>query len=406
MIVWCVAAVLGWNAGDAKVETAVNPAPVVTGNTAFALETYGKLRAGGGNLFFSPYSISSALAMTYAGARGETAQEMRRTLHLPEGDATHKAFAAILRDTNSAPDNPFYTLLCANALWLQAGDPFRPEFLATVRDDYQAGLFAVNYRDSAQREAARMQINEWVAKNTQDKIQNLIGQGTLNAYTSLVLTNAIYFKAAWSTPFRENLTKKDDAFHTADGRNVPVAMMHHASPTRVRYGETATYQVVELPYSGSGLAMDVLLPRAADGLPALEATLSEPTLNKLLEETKVRPVIVELPKFRLEAAVELSAMLKAMGMRQAFEPNQADFSGISGSRELAISAVIHKAFVDVTEQGTEAAAATAVAVGALAARPVPEAPVRFRADHPFLFLIRDTRSGTILFVGRLIEPSK
>lgn len=404
MILCVVAIVFGMNAGGGNVDTAIDAAPVVAGNAAFALDTYGKLRAGTGNLFFSPYSISSALAMTYAGARGETAEEMRRTLHLPEGDETHKAFAAILRQTNGASD--LYALLCANALWMQSGDPFLPGFLSIVQDDYQAGLFDVDYRDSAHREAARLQINDWVAKKTKDKIQNLIGKGALSQNTSLVLTNAIYFKGAWATPFRETLTKKDDVFRTADGRSVPVAMMHHGTKTRLKYGETATYQVVELPYLGGSLAMDILLPRTVDGLPALEATLSEPSLNKILAERKVRPVDVELPKFRLEAAIELSKTLEALGMRLAFQVDKADFLGISGSRELSISAVIHKAFVDVTEQGTEAAAATALIMATRAMVPSPETPVRFRADHPFLFLIRDTRNGGILFLGRLQEPSK
>lgn len=397
-----VAVVFGLNAGGARVETTTSP--VVAGNTAFALDTYGKLRAGAGNLFFSPYSISSALAMTYAGARGETAEEMRRTLHLPEGEETHKAFAAILRQTNGASD--LYALLCANALWMQSGDPFLPGFLSIVQDDYQAGLFDVDYHDPAQREAARTRINDWVAQKTKDKIQNLIGQGALSRNTSLVLTNAVYFKGAWATPFREALTRKDDHFRTGDGRSVPVAMMHHGARTRLKYGETATYQVVELPYLGGSLAMDILLPRAIDGLPALEATLSEPSLNKILAETRLRPVDVELPKFRLEGAIKLSKTLEALGMRQAFAVNRADFSGISGNRELSISAVIHKAFVDVTEQGTEAAAATAVVMSKLAMMPDREPPVSFRADHPFLFLIRDLRNGSVLFVGRLLEPSK
>jgi serpin B len=386
--------------------------PAVEGNTRFALDLYGRLREDQGNRFFSPYSVSTALAMTYAGARGETAREMAEVLHftLPP-DRLHPAFHALIDHINGAsgtqpggegkPKDQTrpYKLLTANALWGDRGDEFLPGFLDLVRSQYGAGLRPVDFRHAA--EEARRTINAWVEEQTQGKIKDLIQPSDIDASTSLVLTNAIYFKGDWAHPFEESRTRKDAPFTTTGGRKVNVPLMTQTRP--FPYLDGGTFQLLELPYARDELSMVVLLPKDVDGLPALEAQLSEANLTGWLGRTTRPPVMVELPKFSLTETLQLADVLGRMGMPRAFDPARADFSGMNGKRDLSISRVIHKAFVDVNEKGTEAAAATAVTMTRAAAI-VPPKPVTFRADHPFIFLIRDRATGSILFLGRLVEP--
>ena len=255
--------------------------------------------------------------------------------------------------------------------------------------------------DFAQAEAASRTINQWVESQTNGKIKDLIPPGSLNALTRLVLTNAVYFKGDWVQPFQKRNTQEED-FTVSAQEKVKVPLMHQQ--TKMGYVGEKTFQVLELPYAGRELSMVVLLPKKADGLPQLEKAITVDKLSSLMSKLNVREVNAYLPKFKLETSFGLNPTLEAMGMKRAFS-READFSGISSAEALYISAVLHKAYVDVNEEGTEAAAATGVLMKGHAARRPQPVPV-FRADHPFLFLIRDTREGSVLFMGRLTNPSK
>lgn len=375
---------------------------LAAGNTRFALDLYGRLRGTAGNLFFSPYSISTALAMTTAAARGETAREMVSTLHLPEDPARmSESFRALITETNGGGDRSARAdeLVTANALWLQRGQPLLPAFLESARADFLAALNEVDFRADA--EGARRAINTWVERQTREKIRDLISPGVLNSATSLVLTNAIYFKGGWLQPFSKSATREDGSFTTVDGSKVTVPLM--GLTRSFGYHDGDSFQMLELPYAGGSRSMVVLLPKQAGGLATLEASLTSKDLAGWLEKLKPQRVSLELPRFRIEQRFGLADVLRTMGMRLAFDSGQADFSGLTGRRDHAISEVIHKAFVDVDEAGTEAAAATAVVMPRSAAfQPTP--PIPFRADHPFVFLIRDRTSASILFLGRVANP--
>jgi len=372
--------------------------PAING---FALDLYARLAANPGNLFFSPSNIETALAMTYAGARGRTADQMAMVLRLPPtGDSVHADMGAFISRLNGSADTGTaraYQLSVANALWGQTGAPFLPSFTGLLQRDYGAGLRQVDYRGNS--EGARKTINDWVASQTHDKINDLIPPGVFNADTVLTLVSAIYFNGTWADKFDKRATR-DAPFHISATQQVTAHLMNRSG--QYGYAETDDCQVLKLDYAGDALSMIVLLPRAIDGLPRVEKGLTAEKLDGLCSGLIERKVNVSLPKFRLLWSHQLSDTLSAMGMPDAFDA-RADFSGMDGKRDLAISAVIHKAFVDVNEQGTEAAAATAV-VMARALMIKTEPPPVFRADHPFLFLIRDEASGAILFMGRLASP--
>jgi serpin B len=371
---------------------------VTEGNNAFAVALYGQLRHQSGNLFFSPESISTALAMAYAGARASTASEMAKTLHftLPPGKL-HPAMGALLRDLNAAHEG--YQLNVANALWAQQGYTFLDDFLSLLKTDYDAGLNQVDFKGAT--EAARLTINQWVEQKTQDKIKDLLQPGALRPDTRLVLTNAIYFKGDWETQFDKAQTKNED-FHLSEAQTATAPLMHREG--RFNYFDGGTFQILEIPYKSMQLSMIVFLPKEAGGLSALEQSLTGSKLQQWLGKlTSVPKVIVTMPKFKMTQQFELGSTLRAMGMPQAFS-GSADFSGMTGHRDFAISEVIHKAYVDVNEEGTEAAAATAVTMRALAMRAPEGPPPVFRADHPFVFMIRDNRSSGILFMGRMADP--
>ena len=370
---------------------------VVEGNNEFALELYAKLRVQQGNLFFSPYSISTALAMTWAGARAETEKQMARVLHftLPQ-ERLHKAFCGLQTRLNAPDKGRSYELNVANALWGQKGEGFLEEFLGLVKTNYGGGLNEVDFVQAA--EAARQTINAWVEKETNGKIKDLIGKSVLDRMTRLVLTNAIYFKGNWARQFEKDRTK-DGPFTLLSGGKVDVPMMNQTA--EFNYMEAEDLQGLELPYVDDELSMIILLPREVDGLGELEKTLTAERLSQWLAGLHKRKVIVSVPKFRMTSKFGLADVLKSMGMTDAF-CGVADFSGMNGKRDLFISAVIHKAYVDVNEEGTEAAAATGVVMRLTSAR--PEEPVVFNADHPFVFLIRDNKSGSILFIGRVMNP--
>jgi serpin B len=393
---------------DAATSPGVSASETAAGDSinAFAQDLYAQLQGeqgGGGNLFMSPFSIATALAMTYGGAAGETATQMADVLHLSQDpNAVANEFGALLSDLNRAGQAGGYALKTADALWGQQGFPFNSAFLNLIQSDYGGGLQQVNYRHPGE---AAQTINTWVAGQTNDKIQNLISPDALSAYTRLVLTNAIYFKGNWATAFDSNLTR-DANFTLASGDQVNVSMMHQTSS--YGYMDSDGYQVLELPYADGRLAMDVILPDAGSGLSGVDISQLPSDLNQWLQGLcHQQQVIVSLPKFTMTTSFQLAQPLEALGMTDAFS-NGADFSGITDAHRLKIDAVIHKAFIDVDETGTEAAAATAATIEArctcMSAPPAP--PIEFNADHPFLFTIRDTQTGTVLFMGQEMNPTQ
>ena len=379
-----------------------HPRPeIVRGSSnEFAVDLYAKVEGAEENLFFSPYSLSSALAMVYAGARGETAEEMARTLNFPyRGDIIHASFGIVERSMSEAAAKGDFQLSIANALWGQQGFGFREEFLALTQKHYGAGLSEVDFIKAT--EAARGTINTWVADHTQQKILDLMPEGSITALTRLVLTNAIYFKGNWVNQFDPKLTR-EEIFQVAGavlGELPTVPMMHQTK--HFGYMEDERLQAVVLPYKGRRLEMVILLPKKVDGLPAVEAGLSEESLNARFKQFRSQEVVLSLPRFTTRSKFSLKETLSDMGMRLAFT-DAADFSGMTTAEKLSISAVIHEAFVDVNETGTEAAAATGISMGLTSVEPAP--PVVFKADHPFIYLIRDRETGVILFFGRFARP--
>jgi serpin B len=366
---------------------------VVEGNTGFALDLYARLREDSGNLFLSPYSISTALAMTYAGARGETATQMTDVLHFPlERERLHSAFSALESSVKAAGGKPGCSLHVANTLWGQQGYGFLGDFLALTKRHYGAALREVDFQRAT--EQARQTINAWVEDQTEHKITDLLQRNDLDSITTLVLTNAIYFKGNWASQFDRKRTL-DAPFRLNSTETVAVPMMRQSGNFAFAGGDEV--DLVELPYQGDRLSMVLLLPKESGGLANLEESLTRDNLARWLGRLREQPVQVSVPRFNLETRFKLSKVLQAMGMTDAFRPGQADFSGMTGRRELFIDEVIHQAQVEVNEEGTEAAAATAVVMrkGAI---------TTFVADHPFLFLIRDKQSGSILFLGRVVNP--
>jgi len=341
-------------------------------------------------------SISTALAMTYAGAERTTEKEMTNVLgfKLPE-EQVHPAFASLIATLN-APNKDAYELRMANRLWGQSGFGFRPQYLATTRTQYGAELAQVDFVQET--EQARQQINEWVEEQTKDRIKDLLPEGSVSNLTRLVLTNAIYFKGKWEYPFDKKATK-DAPFTVSADKKVEVPLMFQKN--KFKYGETNELQMLEMPYQGDDLSMLVLLPKKTDGLSALASNLSADNLKKWSGTMRKQEVHTYIPRFKLTEQFQLNSTLSELGMPSAFDPNKADFSGMNGKQDLFISAAIHKAFVDVNEKGTEAAAATGIVVGVTS---LPLEPKVFRADHPFVFLLQDQRTGSILFLGRVTNP--
>lgn len=386
--------------GKAKaVEITDDVRAVARSNNRFAFDLYQHLREDKGNLFFSPASISTALAMTYAGAGGPTKTEMAQVLHFDLAEERlHGGFGTLGEILNSAEKG--YRLSMANRLWGAKTYPFRPEFLKTTREQYGAELAQLDF---ARTEEARQTINAWVEEQTNGRIEDLIPSGVLDAMTRLVLTNAVYFKGAWDEEFSKRATQ-DAPFRLSRDRQVKVPTMRQTD--RFGYAETDDLQLLELPYEGHDLSMVIVLPKSVDGLPDLETKLTAESVQKWMSGLRRRDVRVFLPRFKLTSQFELADVLRAMGMPLAFS-ERADFSGMSTVESLMLSQVVHKAFVDVSEEGTEAAAATAVVVAPTAAPAGDrDEPVVFRADHPFVFLIRDNRTGAVLFVGRVVNPKE
>jgi len=376
---------------------------LVDGNNAFALDLYQSLRSKDGNLIYSPYSISLALAMTYAGARGETESQMASALHfdLPQAQL-HPAFNALdlalaQHGQAQSKDQPL-KLNIANAVWAEKTYPFLQNYLDLIALNYGAGIRLADFIN--QYEPARNEINNWVSDQTNKKINNLLAPGTLNPDTRMVLVNAIYFKADWENQFDPNNTS-DSLFHLLDGSTSHVKMMNDEHLT-IPYTKGDGYQAIELAYVGDTAAMDVIVPDEGN-FKQFESALNAQKLNEILGNMQPASVALGLPKFTFTQDFSVSSTLKTLGMSDAFDPNKADFSGMTGNHDLFISDVIHKAFVAVDEKGTEAAAATAVMMQATS---IMMTDVNLTIDRPFIFIIRDTTSGQILFVGRVLNPAQ
>jgi serpin B len=371
----------------------------VTGNTTFALDLYSHLAKGDeGNLFYSPYSISTALAMTYAGARGNTATEMEKVLHFEARQGVHSPFKELQSRVNAIGEKGKVTLNVANSLWPDRQYKFLDSFMYLVSKHYVATIKPIDFSNA---DLAAKLINTWVEDKTNDLIKDILKASDIDPLTKLALVNAIYFKGTWKYQFKKKQTREQDFMVTRANR-VKVPLMSQAG--KFHYGENKDLQVLELPYDGDDVSMVVILPRKVDGLAALEKKLNAQTLTQwtgLLRQHK--KVNVFFPRFKMEYMMHMKKTLTAMGMPDAFSTVRADFSGMDGSRNLRIHKVIHKAFVEVNEEGTEAAAATVVLMAARSAR--IDRPPTFRADHPFIFLIKDRVTGSVLFMGRMTNPA-
>ena len=386
-------------------------AELVRGNNAFAFDLYRALGDGEGNLFYSPFSISQALAMTSAGARGETLRQMEATLQyrLPQSEL-HPAFNALDRILASRGQEPggtpndageagqYFRLNIANAIWGQHGYQFLPDFLDVLAENYGAGMMAVDFVGAL--DESRVRINDWVAEETAGKVEDLLPPGTIERSTRLVLTNAIYFNASWLWPFNQRDTQLRP-FHLSGSGTVRVPMMTETTKEFYGYARGDGYQVVDVPYSWGGMSMTILLPDEDTTLGALEGSLGPDLFRQIIHSIEIDYVTLTMPLFEFESEFSLGDTLAEMGMPDAFDDRAADFSGMTGSRDLWISRVVHKAFVSVDEEGTEAAAATGVV---MLESGLAKEPIAVTVDRPFIFLIRDTGTGTVLFLGRVSNP--
>jgi len=371
---------------------------VVNANNKFAFEFYSESNKGEeGNIFFSPYSISAALAMTYEGAKGQTADEMKSVFHFPESSILRPNFAAIYNDINRGSDA--FELRTGNALWVQKDYPLLEDYTTGVEQYY--GGKAANLDFAGETEESRQTINSFIAEQTNNKIKDLLPPGSVGALTGLVLTNAIYFKGTWKWQFDQSDTHEMDFKITPTNIVKTPMMFMEPDKASFNYTDTGDLQILELPYKGEKISMLILLP--TENLDSIESSLTTEKLDEYksqMKETKLDSIY--LPKFEFYTTYNLNKNLKALGMPTAFDSDNADFSGMTGQRDLFISLVIHQAYVKVDEKGTEAAAATAV-IGTMSAR-IPRNV--FMADHPFIFIIQERGTGNILFFGKVVDPTK
>lgn len=364
-------------------------------NNQFAFDFYNQHKSETGNIFFSPFSISTAVAMAFEGARGDTREQIKSVFYFPGNEYQHPPFGTLIRKFNAKGKK--YELRTANAVWAQEDSKLLPYYVGTLQQLYQSTVEAVDFSNP---EKACKTINGWVEDQTNDKIKNLIPVTAITPDTRMILTNAIYFLGTWMTQFDKNNTQEDD-FRISRVNTAKVQMMR-LYEENFRYGENSLFQVLELPYKGEELSMLIFLPKN-DDLPGLEKWLSDENIKKARGNMTWEEVNIFLPRFKIETKYFMADDLKKMGMPAAFNPATADFSKMTGSKDYCIGEVIHQAFVEVNEEGTEAAAATAITME-VTAMPREKQPYEFRADHPFVFLIQERESGNILFMGRLSKP--
>ncbi len=374
-------------------------------NAKFAAAFYQQIRSNEENIIFSPFSISLALSMTLAGAESSTEQAMTEALQysLPE-DQVHPVFNALLLEIKASENEALeeaegseFQLNIANSIWGQSGYDFKSDFLDTLARHYGAGLYNVDYIGNPN--AARESINQWIEEETEDKIQDLIPPGAITELTRLVLANAIYFNGSWRYTFNKEATYTAP-FRQLDGSEVTVDMMK-LSGERLAYTKGENYQAVQLPYLSPDFVMTILVPDEGN-YNDFEAALDAETIKTNTEALNYRPVDLQVPKFDYETSTNAKEPLSALNMAEAFKSDLADFSGITEVEKLFISDVLHKATITVDEEGTEAAAATVVIIRAESAP--PDEPISLVIDRPFLFLIQHKPTGTILFMGRVLQP--
>jgi serpin B len=366
------------------------------GNNRFTMELYHQLRKEPVNMFYSPLSISSAFAMTYAGAKGETATQLQQTLHFgPNTDAFHSEYAQLNTLLNKEKEG--LSLSLANAVWIQSGLKLQPIFSETLTQHYGAGLKRTSFSEDPA--GSRDRINNWVEEKTHDKITDLLPQSAIKRSTQMILVNALYFKGDWATPFKEENTK-EDTFYVFKKCHTQAQMMNQSLNTS--YYEDKMAQVVELPYEGGDVSMILIVPKKRFDLLAVEKNFTHTLYQEYLQKMKHTKVQLTLPKFTMERTYSLSEPLQQLGMTLPFTSN-ADFTGMTDQTKLVIDKVLHKTYIDVNEVGTEAAAATAITM-------VKTSMVRnqatVKANHPFMFLLKDNKTSAILFMGRIMDPNE
>jgi serpin B len=377
-----------------------NPQGIAEGNNRFAFNLLKNMQQGSAtNMICSPFSISTAMAMVYAGARTETASQIGRTMFFTEREKFHADYHSLLLKLDEVAAGKI-KLNIANGLWGQRDFPFLDAYLDRVKSNYRSDLKEVDFSITAERESTRKDINAWVENKTNHKIRNILGPADLDMYTRLVLVNAIYFYGEWATPFEKGLTMPDD-FVTVDGMKTKTPFMNKVGS--FRYYEDSTLKALEIPYKDNTASMVILLPDKIDGIQELVSALDYDYFMEIDAALSPVKVSLSIPKFKTEYRIGLGNTLAEMGMPLAFSQDHADFSGMTGKRDLCISKVIHQAFIEVDEKGTEAAAATAV-VMTCTSSPFPPKVKVFRANHPFVFFIRDNATGCILFMGRIMNP--
>ncbi len=384
-------------AGARQIPADILPAveEVVEATNRFAVDLYAKVREEDGNLFLSPYSVAAALSMTYAGAAGVTAEEMAQVLHATGNDRWHEAFGALQSSLDRGAALGGYQLSSANRLWGQEGYGFLETFLSVTREDYGAELARLDFVKAPND--ARLTINDWVEAKTKGRIEDLIPAGYITDLTRLVLTNAIYFKGTWVTQFDPDETR-EGVFWRRTGDAVTVPLMRQTG-VLFACAHRDSVQILSMPYAGEDLSMVVLLPDDVDGIARLEGLMTYDNVQAWLGSLQEVETEVVMPRFTFTVSLDLGPVLYDMGMPSAFDGLTADFSGMTGTRDLSLDFAVHKAFVSVNEEGTEAAAATAVGAG------ITSMPSCFYADHPFLFLIYDHVTDCVLFMGRVADPS-
>jgi len=370
---------------------------VVNGNNNFCFELYSNLsNENSDNLFFSPYSISTAIAITYEGAKEDTKDQIQKVFHFPVNDNIRRfGFLEIYNQINKSEKD--YQLTTANALWAEQKYIFLESYFSIIKNYYGGEVTNLDFYNEAEK--SRVIINSWVEEQTNNKIKNLISEGQINPLTTLVITNAIYFKGTWQYQFNIDDTREMD-FRISPENTVKTQMMFLKNEdAKFNYFETELLQILELPYDGEEISMFVILPKG--NLDSIDDEINIESFLELKSEMEKEEVLIYLPKFKLDTKYLLKEYLSDMGMTKAFT-GEADFSGMTGFRDLFISLVIHQAFVEVNEEGTEAAAATAVIMERTSAAPRNKT---FLADHPFIFIITEKQTGSILFMGRVVDPS-
>ncbi len=390
------------NTMDTKSGTdAENTAPVniTENNNLFAFDLYKMISVKPENMFYSPYSISAALAMTYTGARNNTEKQMSSVMHFPaSNEAFYNQYNTVLKDINALNDGSTMNIYTANSIWAQKNFKFKEDFIGVLKNSYNSSLNTVDF--IKETEASRILINKWVEDQTKEKIKDLIQPGLIDYLTRMVLVNAIYFKANWETAFDEKQTQKMD-FYINESSSVTCDFMFAEKEFKY-YEQGDELKAIEIPYSKGNMSMLVIMSKEKNGFAQVNKLMSLELYNKINEGLVSKKVKLWLPKFKTTSEFELSEVLQQMGMREAFSDN-ADFSGMTGKKDLKISKVIHKAFVEVNEAGTEAAAATAVV---MRVKSMPVNPPEFRADHPFMFIIKENKNNSILFAGNIFDPTK